>query len=627
MTEKKIDIIGRVVDHVFSLKKRTICLIFIIFLAFLLRIIAAVNLSVSADDMHFVTHAINFLSSGRLITYDQSSGLWFAFTGIMYNLFGATQVSSRIAAILFGSFSTLAIYLLAREFFDEKTSLISAFLLAIAPFHIKLTIAEMDVMAMFFVISGMFIFIKALKSDKSRYFAISGTFIGLAIYTKVYPLLFIPSLLLYFVYFNRKYKKPILTNNNVRKILVFLLAIFIFTVPALTHNYLLYKDKGFLDLQFTRTLGLGKDISGQYYSWDAQFNANNSWRGLFFGDTKHVASGTPLLIAAIDYIRIGDPTAFYLGLIGLIIIIFTRGKIKDYFMFFVLSVIFILPFLASIILLPKHYVFLELLLITPAAHLISNVTNKFSHLKFRPEKLVLIALLLFSLFYLGLPNTGTNSHFYGQSHIGQIMDFKEAIPETSLIVADSRIYRGRIHWFSHGKFYLEGSNFIEAIKIQDEMPGRTVSADVYFIECVIDDCGWGGISDQPEFNASMEGLVELFSRNGRLVDEISEPDRFSAYFPLSDNKLEVIKIYHAELPIKEQILLIASQPKEWFLYPIGYEPRESNFDYYQARNFFDIVLDKLAHAIVWIALILSLIAIVYLIYQTKNEAVNNNSFL
>jgi len=192
------------VDRIFSMKKGTFYLILIFLLGFLLRLIATFNLEDSADAMHFVTHAINFLGSGRLITYDQSSGLWFGFTSLMYNIFGFTQFASRFASLIFGAFSILVIFLLTREFFSEKTSLIAAFLFAVAPFHITNTLAEMDVMTMFFVLLGMLLFIRALKGNKNSTYALSGLFMGLGVYTKVYPLLFIPSLLLFFAYYNWK---------------------------------------------------------------------------------------------------------------------------------------------------------------------------------------------------------------------------------------------------------------------------------------------------------------------------------------------------------------------------------------------------------------------------------------
>src|SRR3989344_2693096 len=119
---EKQDLLSRSIDYLFDMSKTNIYLILIFIFGFILRLIAAINLGVSADDMHFVTHAINFLSGGRLETYDQSSGLWFAFTDIMYKIFGYTQIGSRMAALVFGSLSVLAIYLLSKEFFDEKIS-------------------------------------------------------------------------------------------------------------------------------------------------------------------------------------------------------------------------------------------------------------------------------------------------------------------------------------------------------------------------------------------------------------------------------------------------------------------------------------------------------------------------
>ena len=95
-------IFNKGIDSLFGLEKSKIYLILIFLTGLVLRIIAAINLTVSADDMHFVTHAINFLSADRLITYDQSSGLWFAFTDLMYKFFGMTQVASRLAAVVFG---------------------------------------------------------------------------------------------------------------------------------------------------------------------------------------------------------------------------------------------------------------------------------------------------------------------------------------------------------------------------------------------------------------------------------------------------------------------------------------------------------------------------------------------
>ncbi len=618
MSESYMDVeksISGAIDRVFSMGKSTFYLILIFILGFVLRLIAAINLYDSADAMHFVTHAKNFLSAGRLVTYDQSSGLWFAFTSLIYKMFGMTQFASKFAALLFGAFSILVIYLLAREFFGEKVSLISAFLLAIAPFHISSTLAEMDVMALFFSLLGMLFFVRAVKNSKKMSYALSGLFFGLAIYTKVYPLLFMPSMLGYFVYHNWKDRKKMFSKKNITRILIFLGIAFLFCIPALTHNILLYQDKGFLDLQFTRVTGLGKNISEQYYGWDYQFGAKNSWAGLFLGDKTQVASGIPLLLAAIIDIGKLDLLNTLLGLFGILFIIFSRKEYKNYLVFFLLSIAFALPYLASIIYLPKHFIFLEILFIPMGALVVKNISEK---LKGRGVKILFILLLLSSLILLGLPSSG-EKHFYGKNHMTQVIDFKdENIKREELIVSDSRIYRGRTNWMFSDRGYLEASDFIQITNNQEQLTGEIVTVNVYYFECVIDDCGWGTIKDQLQLNQTMESFSAFFAKNGQLVKTFEEPDRNKAYYPIfsSDKKIEVMRVYEAAVNVKSSVLAIANQPKLWFLYSIGYEPEEKQFDYYIANGILGKTLDGIAHLIVWFAVILSFLSPLYVVYLT-----------
>ena len=611
-------VVDKSVDFVFGVRKYTKYLIGIVVLGFVLRLIAAINLSVSADDMHFVTHAINFFSAGRLETYDQSSGLWFAFTSMMYNFFGTTQLASRMASLIFGTFTILVIYLLTREFFDEKVSLLAAFLIAIAPFHIKSTVAEMDVMAMFFVLLGMLMFVKALKNKRLAIFALSGLFMGLAIYTKVYPLLFIPSLLLYFIYYNYKEKDKLFSKKNILMVLIFLSVIFIFCIPTLTHNILLYKDKGFVDLQFTRSFDIGKNVSEQYYGWDFQFNAKNDWRGLVFGNSTYAVSNLPLIFLPFKWIFIGDPIVFSLGVFGLLLILIFRKENFDYPVFLGLGMIFALGFLASIMLLPKHYLFMEILLVPLAAFSLNEINERLSaNTKKNIVKFVAVGLLLFSLIYLGLPPKAAIHHFYGESHVGQMIDFKdENIGKGDLVVVDNRIYTGRANWAFYDRPFLTGYEFIEISNTQDSIEGNLVVTDIYFIECVSDDCGWGTVKNNPQLNSTMEGLVSSVKKQGILVETISEPREEEAYYPIiSKSKEEMINIY--KLPraqMKAQVMLMASQPRNWFLYNVGYEPKESAFDYYNTKGGLDSLLDKLAHLIVFVAVVLAFLSPFYVLY-------------
>ena len=66
--------------------------------------------------------------------------------------------------------------------------------------------------------------------------------------------------------------------------------------------------------------------------------------------------------------------------------------------------------------------------------------------------------------------------------------------------------------------------------------------------------------------------------------------------------------------MKAQVMLMASQPRNWFLYNVGYEPKESAFDYYNTKGGLDSLLDKLAHLIVFVAVVLAFLSPFYVLY-------------
>jgi fumarate reductase subunit D len=317
---------------------------------------------------------------------------------------------------------------------------------------------------------------------------------------------------------------------------------------------------------------------------------------------------------------VADPINFYLGVLGILFLIIYRKKYDlNYAWFFLFSIIFALPFLASIILLPKHFMFLEIFIIPAGAFAFNEACKKIKDFSQKDlTKTLLIIVLIISLIFLGLPRMNSMTHFYGKSAAAQVIDFKEEIPKISLSVGDSRIYRGQIHWMLYGRPYLEGTEFIQVLNQQESLPGEYVNVDVYYIECIKDDCGWGGIDKQQEFNATMESLTDSFKKQGKLVKTISEPDRFNMYYPFQEkNKIDTFNIYSAKIPMKAASLAPASQPKSWFLYNIGYFPIESNFDYYIIYNPLDKLLNTIARWIVLAALILAFLSPIYILYLIK----------
>ena len=141
---------------------------------------------------------------------------------------------------------------------------------------------------------------------------------------KIYALLFIPALLLYAAYYAIKYKpekKPFIKN-----ITIFFFVASIFILIPLSYNYLLYKDKGFVDYIFTNTLGIGKEKSDQYYSWVVPYK--HEYRAFIFGGSEEIPGKLPVFIYQLGYLRRSDIIIYLFGILGILFAL--RRKNKDY---------------------------------------------------------------------------------------------------------------------------------------------------------------------------------------------------------------------------------------------------------------------------------------------------------
>ena len=72
---------------------------------------------------------------------------------------------------------------------------------------------------------------------------------------KPIALLFIPAFTIFFFLYNKKYHK----KYRLKKIFYAALIILLMVLPVLTYNFLLYKDKGLVDMQFARATKIGFD--------------------------------------------------------------------------------------------------------------------------------------------------------------------------------------------------------------------------------------------------------------------------------------------------------------------------------------------------------------------------------
>lgn len=620
MPEKESQFLDKFIDMLFAQKRYFYYILALTIIGFIFRVIAAINVGVLADDMHFAPGAVGFLSSGKLIYWDQSSGLWFLLTDIFYHLFGTTQLASRLTAVIFGSLTIPLIFLFAKELTkSERIGLFAAILLTFSPFNVKSMMAEMDPMAMCFVVFSLYLFLKAINLKyNTKLFAISGLLMGLGIYTKVYPLLFIPPLILFIFY--KAHKEKISLKIPFKKIIIFGAFAFIFCIPALAHNYLLYQDKGIMDHQFSRQFHIEKGI--QMYNWiSGGADVNPDYLGFFTGNSKTFKDiHEPLGWYMFKVVFTADSLIIILALAG--ILTMWRRKEQLFLLFF----LFFIPYwyLASIQLLIKHYLFVSILAIVPAAIFLDKVASfRATHYKKVAAVLVLVVVCI-SLILLGYQNSH-GFHFYGESETNKMINYKEKnIPASSIVIVDARVYRGDMNWMFNDRHFLEASYMSEFFSTLSNDTTK-VPTQIFYIECATDDCGWGTVKNQPEFNASMEEITSFFKNNSKLIATIESSRYKKPLFPWNSRPQPIYRVYAAMVDLSPQAARLADSTHQWWMYPLGYNTELGPiFDKYQTHSFFGQSLEFLAQAIKYLAIISAFVVILgafySLLFDLKKEA-------
>lgn len=107
---------------------------------------------------------------------------------IPVRILGLNEFSARFPSAFFGTLTVFFTYLLVKRFFynskdKEKYALLSAFILAISPWHILLSRAAFEAnVATFFIVLGVWAFLKGVQ-DRKWFLIISAISFALSIYT------------------------------------------------------------------------------------------------------------------------------------------------------------------------------------------------------------------------------------------------------------------------------------------------------------------------------------------------------------------------------------------------------------------------------------------------------------
>lgn len=604
--------LDKTIDFIFSNDERKWLILIFIF-GMILRFFVAKNVSLLGDEGVHGPHTMGYLKSGLISSFAHSP-LWFSLTDLGFRFMEVTIFSLRFLSFFYGSLTILLVFLLAKKVFHSKRiALLSSFLLAISYFTIRFTLMEMDLAALFFLVLAVYAFILSLEKNKFPWLAAIS--IGLAALIKTLSLYFLPAFLLAYFILSKKpedqTKKEHLKKVISRIILFGIIIVLVFS-PILAHNYFLCKDKNLVDVYFGKYFRDVKTLTGFPSCLDldkaqAAYGMQSGYETTF----EHARFFEGLVVMSKTVFK-QDPLIVLFGALGIILMFLLKEKRRYWGFLFGFNFFgFLLLVLSNW--LTTHFVTLMPMACIFAAFFLNWSSEKLSSIFKTSSKNILMLLcgiiLLVQLILL-LP------HLTSASGMSNMRNYAiDNMDKNSIVIADSRIYRGRIAILFHDFHYIESSLFSDLMQINQQSPNPKTSIKVYFVECVPDDCGWGTIKDQPEFNQSVEAFVASFQQvpviktlpgGGGYEDITGEP-----YF----------RVYAAAVEIDPQLLTYIDNTHDWWYYPHNYEPKERIFDNYEVSPGLDSLFYMLMKMIHWLSIFTAIILSFWpFYYLVKNKA-------
>ncbi len=350
-------------------------------------------------------------------------------------------------------------------------------------------------------------------------------------------------------------------------------------MPVLVYNYLLYKEKGMTDYYFTVLAGVGR--SGVYAGQEA-----SPWTlSSFFGTSKQI-----LFIGMWRY----NALILVLGLLGLG---FAWKKEKYGAAFLVLTMVFLLFYLAGKMGSPTHYVWIPLILSIFAGYGLVRMheyaTQKITKkIRFR-HVLALLVLLLF----LNVAVVMKEIIPLQKSSIQHVLQeyAAENIPAEAIVVLDPRIYRGIYAWAFYNKHYLEGTYFPELTQNLNSLPGPKQEIPLYYIECGPGKyCGWKPEDFQRIYDFG-EQLSSFFREKMEKIGELNAIDKFI--------------IYQGSLSVSPAVYETIDRTHSHWYTPIGWKYPELAVDTYTPKTTLDKMLNYFGFLILYADVAIALLSL------------------
>ncbi len=566
----------------------------LIVVGFLLRLKAALNLEVLADDMLYASQSAGIIKAGILSTHSNPP-LFFYLTDLAYTLFGYSTFASRFWPLVAGTLLIPLVFLLTRMLSkNEKVAIGAAFFVTFSTFLIRMTFTEHTLLVLFFVVFACLCGLSYLKYHNLKWLCLFAISFGLATLTKYSAPFFFISFCIFLGYlYEQKISFP-QKHSLIKQIIIVLGIILLISLPFLAFNYFIYKEKGIVDVYFSRIIHIEK-TQELYQGLAGQGES-------FFNRLAKLSSYSQYKLPLIT-----DPLPTLFSLIGLTLLFLRKDKNTLPFVLIMIIIPFILQSGGSG--LQKHFAFLHLFLAIPAGFAFVSIKERINSKSLR--NLFYVILILGMLISLGTAY-GTPENFRKQSATSELKNYvNDKVGANDLIILDSRIYSARSFWLATPNSFIFSSQFPEVYQSIVNLSAQHLKpTNVFFVECAIDDCGWGWVQNDQNLNKSSEELVSLFSQNGILVKSISAPEYSKQEFLKKSSEKEIYKVYFLTLNLPPEIIEESKNIQSFYFTPYLYKNMANYIFDYKVEGAGKL-LEKLSHWIIYMAIIFTLIILCF----------------
>lgn len=557
---------------------------------FILRLIAALNLDVFADDMLYASQSAGIIKAGILSTHSNPP-LFFYLTDLTYKIFGYSTFASRFWPLIAGTMLIPLVFFLTDSLFkNKKIALFSAFFVTFSTFLIRMTFTEQSLLVLFFVFSSVLFLLNYLSSKKTIWLYLFGIGFGLGMLTKYSTPFFLLGFAVFLGYFYEQKKEFFKDKFDIKKIFLILGIIIFLSLPFLAFNLFIYKENGILDVYFSRIIHTDKS--------DALYGGLAGQGESFFTKLTSLKTYTQYKLPFIT-----DPIITLFALFALFLLFKRKENIQFYFIIIMLLIPFILQSAGSG--LQKHFAFIPFILSMPAAIGLIDIKNR---IKSNNMKIVFLSFV-FVCMLVSLGTTyGTPPNLIESSATSELKSFiNDKVGKENLLILDSRIYTAKSLWLASPNSLILSSQFPDIYNITLNLPKeRLKPIEVFYVECAVDDCGWGWVQNDQNLNQTSEQIASVFAHQGILIKSISAPLRTTQEFLNSAEEVETYKVYYLTLNLPPEILPESKKIQEFYFTPYLYTSMD-NYIFNYSKEGINSFIDLISRLIIYIAMILSIL--------------------